>query len=172
MAKRGRKDAYEEKIKPLLPSIMEMCRTKTDRQIAEEIGVSYSTFNKYKKEKTELKEAIKRGRENLVAELKSTLIKKAFGYMSEEVKTVKEEIEYPKELYDRLTAAGFEEDELKQARIVKTEIRKKPVAPDVAALNLLLKNYDKENWANDPQVIELRKKELELHERKLENSEW
>jgi hypothetical protein len=44
--------------------------------------------------------------------------------------------------------------------------------PDVAALNLLLKNYDKDHWSNDPQMLELRKKELELKEKQIESNEW
>ena len=49
----------------------------------------------------------------------------------------------------------------------RKEVIQKYAQPDVASINLLLKNYDKENWANDPQVIELRKKELELKEKQL-----
>ena len=56
--------------------------------------------------------------------------------------------------------------------VVREEVTTKYMKPDVAATNLLLKNYDKENWANDPQALELRKKELELQERRLENGEW
>ena len=55
---------------------------------------------------------------------------------------------------------------------MKTEVAHKHAHPDVAALNLALKNYDKENWANDPQMLDIRKKELELRERQIENSEW
>ena len=36
------------------------------------------------------------------------------------------------------------------------------VLPDVAAINLCLKNYDKENWSENPQNLELKKQELEL----------
>ena len=32
----------------------------------------------------------------------------------------------------------------------------------LAALNLALKNYDKENWANDPQLLELKREELRI----------
>lgn len=44
--------------------------------------------------------------------------------------------------------------------------------PDVASINLLLKNYDKENWSNDPQSLDLRRKELELREKQIENNSW
>ena len=42
-----------------------------------------------------------------------------------------------------------------------TEITKREVDGDIAAINLLLKNLD-ENWANDPQMLELKKQEIEL----------
>ena len=40
------------------------------------------------------------------------------------------------------------------------------------AINLALKNYDPENWANDPQMLQIRKKELELRKRQVEANEW
>ncbi len=55
---------------------------------------------------------------------------------------------------------------------MKTEVSHKKMAPDVAAINLALKNYDPENWANDPQVLALKKRELELRERQIEESSW
>ena len=56
--------------------------------------------------------------------------------------------------------------------VTREEIYHKRSLPDVAALNLLLKNYNKDNWSNDPQILELRKKELELRERQVEANEW
>jgi hypothetical protein len=43
-----------------------------------------------------------------------------------------------------------------------TEIVTKEIDGDIAAINLLLKNLDKENWSNDPANLELRRQELEL----------
>ena len=48
------------------------------------------------------------------------------------------------------------------AKIQYTEITTREVDGDVAAINLLLKNLDRDNWANDPQVLSLRQQELEL----------
>lgn len=149
MAKTGRKNVYETKIKPHFPEILEMCKTHTDAQIAEALGVGYSTFLKHKAEKKEFQEILKKGRQNLVAELKGVLIKKAKGFNYEEKKMITD-------------SDGF----------TREEITQKYSPPDVAAINLLLKNYDRDNWANDPQMLELRKKELELQERKLEADEW
>ena len=68
--------------------------------------------------------------------------------------------------------AGLTPKQIGEARIVKTEVAHKHAHPDVAAINLALKNYDKEDWANDPQMLEIKKKELELRERQIENNEW
>jgi hypothetical protein len=38
----------------------------------------------------------------------------------------------------------------------------KTALPDVAALNLCLKNYDPDDWANDPQALKIKREELEL----------
>ena len=149
MAKVGRKSKYETHVKPFFPEILEMCRTMTEQQIAEHLGVGYSTFMEYKKQFPELTEILKKGRQNLVAELRSALIKKAKGYEYTETETTSE-----------------------YGEITKVVEKNKKYPPDVAAINLLLKNYDKENWANDPQALEIRKKELELRERQVEANEW
>lgn len=173
MAKKaGRKSKYETHIKPYLPQIAEMCRTMTEQQIAESLGVAYSTWNDYKLKFPELTEVLKKGRQNLVAELRSALIKKAVGYDYTETKETTERVKWPDELYDLMIDAGFTPQQIGQARLVKTEVAHKIMSPDVAALNLALKNYDKENWANDPQMLKIREKELELKERQIENNEW
>jgi hypothetical protein len=77
------------------------------------------------------------------------LIKKAKGFNYEEKKIIKE-----------------------HGVIVREETYIKASTPDVAALNLLLKNYDSENWSNDPQVMKLKQEELELKKLKLEMEEW
>lgn len=170
--KRGRPNNYYTYVQPYLPMIMEMCRTHTEQQIAEKLGVGYSTFKEYKKQFPDLGDAIKKGRQNLVAELRSSLIKKAHGYEYTETKETTERVKWPEEMYEALLQAGFSPKQIGESRLVKTEVHHKQMAPDVAAINLALKNYDKENWANDPQSLELRKKEIELRERQIEQNEW
>lgn len=173
MAKRGRKSKYETHIKPNLQLIQEMARTMTEKQIAESLGVSYTgAWSLYKQQYPELAESLKRGRQNLVAELRSALIKKAKGYEYTETKETTERVKWPPDMYAMLIDAGFTPQQIGEARLVKTEVAHKKTSPDVAAINLALKNYDKENWANDPQALELKKKELELRERQVENNEW
>ena len=170
--KRGKPRKYDDYVKPYLSLVSEYSRTMTERQIAEKLGVGYSTFNRYKEEYRELREAIKKGRQNLVVELRSSLIKRANGYDYVETKQTTEQIKLSEEMREALANAGFDKEQMESVRVVKTEIAHKHAHPDVAALNLALKNYDKENWANDPQMLDIRKKELELRERQIENNEW
>lgn len=143
-----RPDKYRSHVEPYLDDIRQMCLTMTEEQIAETLGVSYSVFRKYKKQYTALNDALKKGRQTLVIELRSTLIRRAKGFQYEEKKTIEEDGKMRIETYTRTAL------------------------PDVAALNLCLKNYDPDNWANDPQMLRIREKELELQERKIEQAEW
>ena len=149
MGKRGRPNKYNTHVEPYLDKIKEMALTMTEKQISQSLGVAYSSFMEYKKQYPELLEALKKGRQDLVIELKSALIKKALGFEYSEKKTVKE-----------------------FGSVVREEVTVKHTQPDVAALNLLLKNYDADHWANDPQMLKIREKELELRERQIEKEEW
>lgn len=172
MAKAGRKGKYETHVKPHLSEIKDWCRTMTENQIAKKLGIGASTFQFYKTEFPELSETLKTGRTDLVTELRGALIKKAKGYEYTEKKVITEEVKWPEELYVLLREAGFSDEQIERSKLVRTEITTKHASPDVAALNLALKNYDKENWANDPQMLEIRKKEVELRERQIESNEW
>lgn len=143
-----RKNKYELYVEPYLNKISDMCLSMTEAQIAQTLNVSYSAFRKYKEEHKELRTALKNGRRELVYQLKSTLIRKAKGFYYEEETTVYE----------------YEEE-------TKHEIKKRYAVPDVAAINLLLKNYDKD-WRNDPAEYELKKQALELQKQKLEQEQW
>lgn len=155
MAGKGRPNKYKSNVEPYLDKIKEMALTMTEEQIAETLGVGYSSFRSYKQQYPALTDALKKGRRDLVFELRSTLIKKARGFDYKEVKNTYELNEETGDL-----------------EITKCEENIKRALPDVAAINLLLKNYDKENWANDPQMMEIRKKELELREKQIEEGGW
>lgn len=172
MTKKGRKSKYETHVKPFFPEIMEWCRTMTEVQIAERLDIGASTFQAYKTEFPELAEALIKGRKDLVVDLKGALIKKAKGYDYVETKVVTEDVKWPDELYTALLEAGFSAAQIEQARLIRTEVYNKKAAPDVAAINLALKNYDKDNWANDPQMLDIRKQELELKKKQIEENNW
>lgn len=153
MAKTGRKSAYDTIIKPRFDEIAEWLRNgATEKQIYTNLGIDKDTFYKYKRSKTEFSDLLKRGRESLVIQLRSALIKKALGYTYTETKRYTK-IEDGKPVQ-------YAEDTTKTAH------------PDVAALNLCLKNYDPDDWANDPQLLKLKEKELELRKEANNKDNW
>lgn len=154
MAKRGRKSAYDTRIKPRFSDILEWLQNgATEKQICDNLGISKDAFYKYKREKSEFNELIEKGRESLVIQLRGALVKKAFGFEYTESKTVISK-----------DADGKTSE--------RTEIYKRQALPDVAALNLCLKNYDADNWANDPQQLKIKEKELELRREIADRDAW
>lgn len=168
----ARPNQYEKKVEPYLSKISEMALTMSEEQIAETLGISLSSWKRYKAQYEPLRTVLKRGRKDLVLELRGALIKKAKGFQYTETKEIHQKVNWPDELYALMINAGFTEEQLNQAETVRTEISHKYASPDVAAANLLLKNYDKENWANDPQALKLREREIELREKQVEQNDW
>ena len=154
MAKRGRKSAYETTIKPRFSDILNWLQNgATEKQCAENLGISESTWCKYKAEYCEFTDVVKNGRKSLVLQLRGALVKRALGFTYVE-----------KKKYTKQDEAG---------NICKyVEETTKTALPDVAALNLCLKNYDPDNWANDPQALRLKEKELEIRKQIAEKDNW
>ena len=153
MAKRGRKSVYDTIIKPRFDDILKWLRNgATEKQVYENLGISQEAFYKYKREKVEFSELLKKGQESLVEQLRGALIKKALGFEYTETK--------------RFT-------KIENGKQVQTiEETKKQSLPDVAAANLLLKNYDKDNWSNDPRTDDLKREELEMKKKIFDKENW
>jgi hypothetical protein len=149
----GRKSKYETHVKPYLCQIEESYKDLDEQQIAvERLGIAVSTFENYKKKYPELREALKKGRQYLVGELKASLKKKAKGFYYEETKT------------------SIRQEGGKEVKIV--EKYKKYAQPDTGAIHLLLKNCDPA-WTNDDQTtIDLKREQLEIARQKAENDNW
>ena len=95
----------------------------TDKQIAENIGVAYSTFRDWIKRFPALSAPLKRGKEVIVRQVENALLKRALGY--EYVETTKE-----------LTDLG----------LTVTKQVTKQVAPDTTAQIFWLKNRKPKEW--------------------------
>ena len=150
----GRRNLYETNIQPNFEKIDKMLNDgASEKQCAEAFGVSYPSWNNYKQKYKEFDNLCRKPRTNLIEDLRSALVKRALGFSYEEKK------QYIKE-----------DDDGNKAKY--TEITTKYALPDVAAINLSLKNYDKENWANDPQTLELKRQELELRKSIAEMKDW
>ena len=145
MAKRGRKPIYEERIKPYLDKIKTAKQTgATDLQICEMLGISKTVFYEYQQEYTELRESLKKGRADFALELKGRLA----------TLTEKHTLETKKQY--------IKEDQETGAKTAYTEITTREIDPDPVAINMLLKNIDREGWSDNPQMLKLKEQEHQL----------
>ena len=149
----GRKDRYESHVKPKLDEIKKWITNLNEGQIAKKLGVSISAFTVYKRDHPELVKALQDGMEELRVELKDALKKKAKGFMYEETKTTRK---------------------IEDGKVVGMTVEKyeKYAPPDTGAIHLLLKNIDP-NWKNDDdRTYELKKKQVEIAEKKADDANW
>lgn len=141
--KGGRPNKYESHIKPFLKQIAEWKKNgATDEQVCEQLGVSKSVFYAAKVKYSEFAEVLKNSRENFIADLRGELARLAFKHNLETVK-----------VYSK-TEDG--------KTVTYKEKTSKEVDGDIAAIHLLLKNLDKDNWADNPQSLKIKQQELEL----------
>lgn len=148
----GRRNVYDSVILPNLDKIEEWCRNgATEKQITECLGISVSAFNTHK-DKTELQEALKRGRTNLCLELRGELARIALPHKQISVKTYIKSEDGKETTY--------------------TERVEKECDGEIAAIHLLLKNLDRENWKDNHDSYEFKKRELELKERMADLNIW
>lgn len=153
MATRGRKNIYDTIILPNIDKIEEWCKNGgTEKQICEALGVSVSAFNVHK-EKKELKEALKKGRTNLILDIRGELARIARKHTLETKKT-----------YIKKDEDGQE--------VKYTEIVQKEVDGDIGACHLLLKNLDRDEWKNDWDNYDFKKQEMELRKMIAEKDNW
>lgn len=142
---RGRKSKYETNVEPYLDKIKDWKRNgATDAQIADQLDISLDSFYTYQKEHVEFSDAVKKSRGEFVNELKGNLAELARKHILTTAKT------YTKK------------DPNNQIVYTYTETTVKEIDADVAAIQILLKNLDRDNWADNPQSLELKRQELEL----------
>ena len=143
MAKRGRKSKYETNVQPHLDQIKEWAKIgATEKEICGALDIATSTFYEYKNQYSELSNALRAGRINVVLNIKAALYKKAIGFEYEERRGVKKD--------------GGNGDQM------VTEIYKRYCPPDTTAAAMLLRNYDEEWRDRDTASNDFRQQELEL----------
>lgn len=145
--KTGSPSMYASKVKPYLEKIAQYIRCGvTEGQICEFYDVGKTAWAQYKKENPELNETLYKAK----CELKTNLINKSFdvamGYTYQETTTV--------EFKDK-------EGNVTGSKVTTYERYAKA---DAGMIQFLLINRFPDEFARDPQAIELRKKALELAE--------
>lgn len=141
----GRKSKYDLNVKPYLEKIREWKKVgATDRKICEVLGISKTSYYEYLQKYPDFSDSLKKGTSEFCFDLRGELAKLSKKHTLE---TKKQYIKVDQETGNKTQY---------------TEITTKEVDADPAAIHLLLKNLDKENWANDPQNHLLKQQELEL----------
>ena len=84
----GEKMKYETHIQPNLAKISEWVATMTEAQIAQKLGINVRSFDRYKVDHEELRDALRTGKQDLIEELKATLKMKAKGFRYTEEKII------------------------------------------------------------------------------------
>lgn len=145
MAQRGRRSKYDTHVQPHLDKIREWRKVgATVEKICEMLGISKTSYFEYEKNHAEFANAIKSGTDQFVLDLRGELASVA----------KKHTLETKKQYIRQDMETGH--------KTQYTEITTREIDPDIAAINLLLKNLDRDNWSNDPQNLAMRKQELEL----------
>lgn len=156
----GRKGKYESHVEPFFEKIDKLLNDgASEEQVAESLGISYSSFNNYKRDHPELRELCDKPRTTLVDDLRSALVKKALGFEYEEKE------QYIKQELDPVTRKPIGNP------VMHTKIVTKKALPDTTAIFGALNLYDNE-YVKDRKQYELKQQELELRRIAAENKDW
>lgn len=160
----GRNSKYESHIKPNFEQIDKWLNSgASEKQCAENLGISYATWNNYKKQYNEFYELCTKPRTKLVENLRSALVKKALGFEYEETEEyVKQEV-----VKDPVTNKYVPVGNPVMHRRTVT----KQALPDTTAIFGALNLYDDE-YCKDKKQYELKQQELELRKMIADSKEW
>lgn len=165
----------DEEIKSQIPLIISLLKEgMSEKNIAENMGISYATFKRKKAQIKELKEAIEEFDYSRNKEVEEALFKccKGYHYWEEVATKVKEE-------YEGQDGQVLVREDIKISNV------KKYKGPDLNAQKYWLNNKKSAHWKDDPNkvkndraVINLKKKDVELKEKDINlkeqalNKEW
>lgn len=150
----GRPNKYETNVLPNIERIKEMASAGcTNKEIADALGVSISSFCDYQTKYPELLDAVSNARIKGVSEVKQALFKKAVGFKYEETKKVQRK----------------DED---GNNVITMEITEKQSLPDSNAIQMYLRNYDPEWLDKDQTTTKFKEMELELKKKAAESEVW
>lgn len=148
----GRKGKYESHVLPNLEQIEEWLNGgASERQCAEQLGISYAAWNNYKREHDELRELCEKPRTTLIEDLRSALVKRALGFEYEEKKQY----------------ITDEDGHIKK----HTEITTRYALPDTTAIFGALNIYDPD-YVRDRKQHELKQQELDLRREMASMKDW
>lgn len=149
MGRKGRKERYSTHVQPFLQEIARWKTTMTEEQIADRLGIAYSTFQKYKVDHDELNQVCMFGDRQNINDIYSSLLKKAKGYDYETTKDVL--------------------DKYGTVHTLKTT-HHQPMSEKAA--EIYIKNHTRDYHTADTEEIENRRREIKLKEQKADDEKW
>lgn len=156
VAKKGKKSIIEKNLKKIEKWSSEGL---TMQQIADNLEISVTTLYRHRAKSDKIKGTVGRGRRVAVKTLENSMFKAANGY-TQKVKK-----------YEKLKRCEYENGKKVREWEEMTEYEiEEIVKPDITAGIFLLKNWG--NYMNEPRAMEIRKKELQLREKQVENQTW
>ena len=148
--------SVEDIIKSSLKLIESMSESgSTDKEIAEKLEISYSTFKRYKASNKDLKDLMAQCKDKKNEAVEKALYNNCIGYTYEEEVPVKVKEE---ELADN------GETVLTKERVIVKKV-KKFCKPDLAAQKYYLNNQKRSKWSDDPNKVANDKKLTKLKEK-------
>lgn len=157
----GRKAADEE-IESRLSLIISMVKDNlTDKEIAEKLGISLSTWRRKKSQNKKIKDIIEEFTDERDRDVEEKLFKNCIGYHYYEEVVTKVKEETMQETEDGKVVVLVKED-------VKVSNVKKYSKPDFAAQKYWLNNKKKAVWKDDPHKVDNDKKSLKLKEKEID----
>ena len=131
-----RRGKYYTHVEPKLIEVEGWARDGLiDKQIAQNLGVAYSTFRKYRDDYPALSAALKNGKEVVDRHVENALLKRALGYTFDEITKERE--------YDPV---------LNTHNLVTTKVVRKEVTPDTTAQIFWLKNRKPVEWRDKKEI--------------------
>lgn len=162
-------ETAEQKIMKSLKTIEEWAlQGMTESEIAELLGVGYSTFRKIKRQNVALlallKHCAKLKRDTIktqVEQVERSLFERAKGYDYETTENIK------------VKQTGYDEKGKKwEKETIETIPKKVHVPADIQAAKFFLINAAKKKWQDNPHKVEIDKKNMKLKEKEVEGKTW
>lgn len=137
------RNKYISQVKPKFAEIEIWLRDGlSEKQICKNLRVGQTSWETYKHKYPDLIEVIKKGRESQLTEITNSLYKLATGYYYSVEEVHKTKDSEGNELLTKVSVKKFK-------------------GPEAGAVIFFLKNKDRKNWCDNPQMIELKREEFE-----------
>lgn len=158
----ARSDSYEELIESSLDKIECWVESgATDKEVAEKLGISYSTYRKYKSASVALKGRIATAKDKKNQEVEKALFKNCKGY------------DYYEDVVSKLKVEELAEDgeTILTKEVVEINSIKKHSPPNLGAQKYWLNNREKMKWQEDPHKVTNDKKLTKIKEKEADSKE-